>query len=129
MKGGGIFFWVVGAVLLGTAIFMDTTAPNSEILNLGALQNQLMLWQGGLALVIGGCVLFAVGSLSNNLERLANFGAGVLELDHDRTEVSEEESQEVLRGRMDALDNETLPVIAGAIGIVILIVVCIYIIV
>lgn len=63
MKTGAFGFWIIGAILIAFSFFMETTAPYSDTLNLGLLQNQLMLWQAGLAFIICGSVIFAVGAL------------------------------------------------------------------
>ncbi len=63
MKIAGILVWVIGALALICAFVMETTAPYSDTLNIGLMQNQLMWWQLGLAALIAGSVLFTVGEL------------------------------------------------------------------
>lgn len=70
MKVGGILLFLLGAGLLLAAFLMKTSVPSysaysssSDIINIGLLQNQLMVWQLGLALLVMGSVLFAAGSV------------------------------------------------------------------
>lgn len=74
MKAVGIGFWIAAAILLVIGLAVDTSVESggyldsSEIINIGLLQNQLMWWQAGLAALICGSVLFAVGGLIEKLE-------------------------------------------------------------
>ena len=113
MKGAGVIFWVIGAALLGVSFFMDTTARYSDTLNMGLLQNQMMLWQGGWALIVGGCILFAAGTVSDKLELLGDSRTGVLELDHEeRSAISDEEARQIMQQRTDDLDKGLLKLLA-----------------
>lgn len=80
MKTSGIVFWIIAGILLiwglvydvsvevslptlDTNIYGSPSGPtSSNIVNLQALQTQMMLWEAGLAAFIGGGVLFGFGS-------------------------------------------------------------------
>lgn len=70
MKEWGIGLWVLSGVLLAFSFFMETTAPYSSTLNIGRMQEQLLFWQAGLALIPAGAVLFAVGELIEHLKKM-----------------------------------------------------------
>ena len=70
MKDGGIALIILSAILLLVAFFMKTSVSSysafggsGDVINIGLLQNQMMVWQLGLALFVTGGVLFAAGSI------------------------------------------------------------------
>jgi hypothetical protein len=64
---GKILTGAAAIVLLGALIF-DTTGGNGGVYNLGALQYQLMLWQGGLALLVAGLIIMSQEQNSGHRE-------------------------------------------------------------
>jgi hypothetical protein len=91
MKTTGIFTAIGGVCCLIFAVFMDTAAPpasildDSRILNLGLLQNQMMVWQLGLALLIAGAVLYVGGSLQERGSGAYSHAAPEAETDPETT--------------------------------------------
>ena len=75
MKGVGITLMILGVIALVIAFFFKTTVPSystfgsgSDVINIGLLQDQLMVWQFGLAAFVTGGLLFAAGSILASLQ-------------------------------------------------------------
>ena len=74
MKGAGITLMILGVIALIIAIFFKTSVSSysafgseSDVINIGLLQDQLMVWQLGLAAFATGGLLFAAGSILQSL--------------------------------------------------------------
>ncbi len=70
MKEYGLAGAGVGGLVLGLSFFMETTAPYSDVVNLQLMQIQMMAWQGGLALIIAGAVIYAAGEILEQVKRM-----------------------------------------------------------
>lgn len=65
MKSYGVGLLLIGAATsLSAMLFINTTLPGTEVINLGRLQMQGMLFQGGCALFLAGAVFAAMGQLA-----------------------------------------------------------------
>ena len=80
MKGMGAGLILVGLALIGWGLFFNATVetpatfiggyqPSQTVYNLGALQMQEMIFSGGLASFLSGCLLYAIGELRDALVR------------------------------------------------------------
>lgn len=67
MKGFGILLMIVGAASaffsFAADVSVDSTYGSGDVLNIGLLQNQMMIFQLGLGGFISGCILFAAGAV------------------------------------------------------------------
>jgi hypothetical protein len=75
MKTVGYFLFVGGAIMAAIAFFLPTALDSSSnasmiggTLNLGLLQDQMMILHVGLAAFLGGAVLIGSGEIANRLE-------------------------------------------------------------
>lgn len=119
MRAGGILFWVLGGLLLIASYMMDRAASSSQVVNLGRLQDQMMFWQGGLALIVAGSVLFAAGKLSEKLDRLGSIRGAPLELEYEQiSALNDEEAQEIISENLAAIDMEVIVAVAVVLAIV-----------
>ena len=46
--------------------------PSSDVINIGKLQQQMMLFESGLASILGGVVLIAAGGIANRLKPVSS---------------------------------------------------------
>ena len=74
MKGAGIAFMILGTIALIIAFFMKTSVSSystlgsgEDVINIGLLQDQLMVWQLGLAAFVTGSLLFVGASILESL--------------------------------------------------------------
>lgn len=74
MKGAGITFMILGVIVLVVAFAMKTSVTSyssfgnsGDVINIGLLQNQLMVWQLGLTSFATGGVLFSAGTILASL--------------------------------------------------------------
>lgn len=69
IHGAAVLFGIAGAAALIFALVMETTTETGygmdreTIYNLGLLQNQMMVFQAGLAAILAGLVLWGVDRL------------------------------------------------------------------
>ena len=71
MKTAGVILTGVGFVLAMVAIaLMPTTASYSDVLNIGLLQQQQLVFLGGCTLFLAGIVLWAAGLIEERLLRI-----------------------------------------------------------
>ena len=68
----GLGLIVAGALTLLVALFFDTTG-DSEIYNLGLLQYQIMIWTGGLALLIAGSIISFMAGRSKHSNFVSDY--------------------------------------------------------
>lgn len=71
MKILGLVLSAVGVIITLTAMLMPTTADGGEVYNLGLLQHQMMVFTGGLAIVVAGVALTAAGAAVDALQAYA----------------------------------------------------------
>jgi hypothetical protein len=67
--GWGFALLAIGAVAIYFGLSADTSAPDAEVLNIGLLQNQLILVSGGLTLSGCGIIGMFIACLIETLER------------------------------------------------------------
>lgn len=71
---GTCFGWSIGLIAIGVAaiyfgVSAETSAPDVDVLNIGLLQNQMILFNGGLTLSGCGIIGLFIACLIETLER------------------------------------------------------------